>query len=104
MNPTKQQQAIIDEIGDGTGHIMIQARAGSGKTTSILMAVDAIAKAHPEQEVVVCAYNKAIAEEIKGKLIDRGHTNIRKVSASTLHSLGFGLVRAQFKPRSNSTR
>lgn len=95
---TPELQAIHDEIVNGEGHLLIRARAGTGKTTAILSSIDLLAKHHPRKEITVCAYNKPIADEIKQKLITAGHTDFRKVSAATIHSLGFGLVRFAYKP------
>ena len=90
--PTAQQQAILDELLNSTSSIAIVARAGCGKTSTILLAVDQEARRAPQAEIVVCAYNKSIADEVKGKLIERGHTG-RNVMAATIHSMGYGLVR-----------
>ncbi|MBZ0172754.1 MAG: AAA family ATPase, partial [Phycisphaerales bacterium] len=69
-----------------------------GKTSTILMGVDAYVAAHPADEIIVCAYNKAIADEVKEKLRERGHTDFRKVSAATAHSLGLSAIKFLFKP------
>jgi len=97
MKPTPQQQAILDEIRDGTDNILIRARAGTGKTTAILMAVDVLRQKSRTLEVCVCAFNKAIADEVKAELNARGHDNFKTTQAATVHSLGFGLVRFVFR-------
>ena len=100
IRPTPQQQAFIDALLDPrAGHLCLRARAGTGKTSTILMGVDAYAAAFPDHEVLVCAYNKAIADEVAAKLKARGHTDWRRVQASTAHSLGFGAVKFLFKPK-----
>jgi len=96
MQLTDQQTAFLDEIEQGQGHVALVARAGSGKTATILFAVDRIVQAFPNAETTICAFNKAIADEVKGKLQARGHTNFRQISAATLHSLGFNIVRFVF--------
>ncbi len=98
MKATEQQQAFLDELRTGEGHLALVARAGCGKTSTILMGVDEYARSRPGSEVLVCAYNKAIADEVKEKLERAGHTNWRAVQAATLHSLGFGLLKFVFKP------
>lgn len=95
--PTAQQQAFIDHVAHGSGHSALVARAGCGKTSTILMAVDALRVTQPRAEVLVCAFNKAIADEVKGRLRAAGHTDWRLTDASTLHSMGYGLVRFVFK-------
>lgn len=98
MNPTPQQSAFLSALTDTTDNLVLRARAGCGKTTAILMGVDAYAAKHPTAEVLVCAYNKSIADEVSAKLKTRGHTDWRKIQACTLHSLGFGLLKFIFKP------
>lgn len=86
MNWSAQQRAIFDWFENGTGHLVVRARAGTGKTTTI---IEAITHA-PEEEILLAAFNKRIAEELTKRL-----RNPRAV-AKTLHSVGFGLVLRQW--------
>lgn len=95
--PTPQMQAFIDALINTRDNLALVARAGCGKTTTILHGVNAIVKHFPEREVVVCAYNKAIADEVSAKLKAMGHNDWKRVSAATIHSLGYGLIRFVFK-------
>lgn len=94
---TAQQAAFMDFVANGTGHGALEARAGCGKTSTILLAVNAVREAHPQKDVLVCAYNKSIEKEISEKLKNAGHTDWKKVQAQTLHGLGFGLLKYAFK-------
>jgi superfamily I DNA/RNA helicase len=94
---TAQQVAFLNALTATNRNIALIARAGCGKTTAILRAVDELVKTRPAAEITVCAYNKAIAEEVKAKLIKAGHTNWKTVQAATLHSMGFGLIKFAFK-------
>lgn len=94
--PTAQQAAFLDALTGTTSNLALVARAGCGKTSTIMMGVDAIRASNPRAEVLVCAFNKAIAEEVAAKLKKAGHTDWRSVQASTLHGLGFGLVNYAF--------
>jgi DNA helicase II / ATP-dependent DNA helicase PcrA len=96
--PTVQMQAFFDSLTKSRRHIALVARAGCGKTTSIMLAVDILRKLHPMAEIMVCAYNSAIAKEVKGRLEEAGHTNWKFIQSSTLHSMGFGLLKFLFKP------
>lgn len=96
-NLTTQQTAFVDAVVNGSDNISLIARAGSGKTTTIMAAVKALSKAKPNSSIVVCAYNKAIANEIQDKLNKAGLNDWRKVSGTTIHSLGFSLVKFVFK-------
>lgn len=95
--PTAQQQAFLNKLVKTNDNLALVARAGCGKTSTILLGVDAYVKAKPQHEIIVCAYNKAIADEVKEKLIKRGHTNPRQVFPTTIHALGNGLIKFVFK-------
>lgn len=82
-----QQQAFIDWAATGSGSCILEAVAGAGKTTTLLAAAEKMAGS-----VAIMAYNKKIADEIKGKLASRG-IDIRKVQAGTVHSFGFAAYR-----------
>lgn len=101
---TQQQTAFIDTLLTTTDHVALMARAGCGKTSTILAAVDALRKAQPFAEIAVVAYNKAIADEVSHKLKAAGHTDWKYVQASTLHSMGFGLLKYAFKPEIVGTK
>jgi Cdc6-like AAA superfamily ATPase len=102
MNRTSQQQTVIDRViaaaraGKGDNFCM-RARAGTGKTASIMELIDDYSAAFPQNEITYCAFNTKNAKEGKEKLEERGHTDWRKISSSTIHSLGNGLVKFAFK-------
>lgn len=78
-----QQEAIFDWFANGTGNLVVRARAGTGKTTTIL---EGIGRAH-EEKILLCAFNKRIAEELTSKLRNPAG------EAKTLHSVGFAACR-----------
>ena len=82
-----QQQAFIDWAVTGSGSCVLEAVAGAGKTTTLLAAAEKM----PGQ-IAIMAYNKKIADEIKGKLKLRG-VDWKKVQAGPVHSFGFGAYR-----------
>lgn len=81
--PSKYQQAIFDFITNGSGHAVVEAVAGSGKTTTIVKALDLTPK---DAKVAFVAFNKHIATELKKRAPDHVHV-------STLHSLGLSIIR-----------
>lgn len=81
--PTHYQQAIFDFITNGQGHAVVEAVAGSGKTTTIVKALDLTPK---DAKVGFVAFNKHIATELKRRAPDHVHV-------STLHSLGLSMIR-----------
>jgi superfamily I DNA/RNA helicase len=82
----EQQQAVIDFIDNGTGSLNLIARAGCGKTFTLMQAVARI-HATTKDNVAVMAYNASIAREFKEKLDQMGLTGVR-VTAGTVHSFG----------------
>jgi superfamily I DNA/RNA helicase len=83
--PSTAQQAFFDWVSKGTGNCILEAVAGSGKTTTIVEALDLM-----QGSVFLGAYNKKMADELKAKV-----AGIRGVKASTFHGAGYGaLMRA----------
>lgn len=78
--PSKYQEAIYDFIQNGKGNAVVDAVAGSGKSTTIVHALSLIPK---DQTVLFLAFNKAIVEELKIKIAAQPN-----VEVMTLHSLG----------------
>jgi len=76
------QEAVFDWVRNGRGSCVVEAVAGSGKTTTIVQAAQFI---HPNTRALFLAFNKAIAEELKSRL--PAH-----VEARTMNSLGHGIV------------
>lgn len=73
------QLAVFDEVENGKGHVLITARAGCAKTTTI---VEAANRLDGNSSILMCAFNKEIANELDRKVL--GHVRV-----STLHALGF---------------
>ena len=73
-----QQQSVIDWVKNGHGHGLLKARAGSGKTFTLIQA-----NKHMQGHVFLAAYNKAIQVEIAQKMQGEATT------VATFHSLGF---------------
>ena len=86
-NPSEQQQAIFGWFEKESGNLVVRARAGTGKTTTIL---EAITHA-PESNILLAAFNKRIAEELNARLTNP------KAQAKTLHAVGFALVKENWK-------
>lgn len=92
MKLTYQQSAILLALTKTTDNLGIIARAGCGKTSTILLCVDELIKTAPEKSSIICAYNKAIRDEIKAKLDSKG-IDFRQCQASTMHSIGLNLIK-----------
>ena len=81
-NWSKYQTAVFENVAAGTGHTVVKAVAGSGKTTTIVEALSHIPKG---QSTLFVAFNKSIAEELAKRAP-------RTVEVSTLHSYGLKAV------------
>lgn len=88
---SEQQSAVLNWAQYGSGSLNLIARAGCGKTFTLMALVDLIA-AERLGEVQILAYNKSIAEEIKEKLKKNG-IDWKIASAGTVHSVGYGAWR-----------
>lgn len=91
FKPSKYQQAIYDYIEHGQGHLVVEAAAGSGKTTTLIKCLDFIPK---DKKVLIVAFNKDIVRELEGRTKVYDNVDVR-----TLHSLGFLMLRRNYGER-----
>lgn len=96
FQPSQYQQAIYNEIKEGSSNLVIDAVAGSGKTTTI---VNAISLIDPNDSVLFLAFNKSIVEELKIKL-----DFFENVDVSTIHSLGARSLTSMFRTKVNGDK
>ena len=61
MQLTKEQQTVVDTVGNLDSHLVINAYAGTGKTTTLV----AIAESYPQYRFLYLAYNRSVKEEAK---------------------------------------
>src|ERR1700685_1896029 len=87
MKYSPQKQALFDWVKAGSGSAFLRARAGCGKTTTLVGAC-----ALMTGSVALAAYNKKIAVEIGAKLKEAGVSD-NSVRAGTFHSFGYSAVR-----------
>jgi superfamily I DNA/RNA helicase len=80
------QQAIFKEIASGSSNLIVVARAGSAKTSSIVEGCKYVPR---NKSIIFCAFNKSIQMELKSRLGDY-------VRCSTLHSLSYQAVKEKF--------
>lgn len=84
------QTAIFKNVVSHRNHLIISAVAGSGKTTTIIRALELIPT---NERTIFLAFNKAIADEIKTRIQPLG---LMHVEVATLHSCGFAQIRKQY--------
>lgn len=78
FSPSNLQTAIFDEAQNGVHNILINAVAGSGKTTTLIHTLRVLP---PNSITYFLAFNKAIVEEIRTKVPSN-------INVSTLHAIG----------------
>lgn len=87
-NWSKYQKAIFNFIEHEQGHLVVEAAAGSGKSTTLIKCLDFIPN---DDKVLLTAFNNDIVSELKKKIKDRPNVDVR-----TLHSLGLLFLRKNF--------
>lgn len=90
------QKDIVDWVLDDKGNAIVNAVAGSGKTSTLKAVARYLLKGLKRFEVAFFAFNKPIADEIAEKMADL-QTEMGGVSCMTLHSHGFSCLRYTFK-------
>lgn len=85
FTPSEYQKAIFKFFAEGVGNVVINAKAGSSKTTTAVMSLDYIPA---NKTVLFLAFNKSIATELQNRLADKPN-----VVACTFHSLGFKILK-----------
>lgn len=96
MEWSEYQDAIFDHIADGGGgDLIVKARAGSGKTATIVEGLTYVPKS---ETVLLVAFNKAIEEELSRKAPDG-------VEVRTFHGYGMRTLTKEIRGLSvNSNR
>lgn len=84
VNWSAEQLAIFDWFHTGQGNMVVQARAGTGKTTTI---VEAISRATDFGKYLYAVFNKKNQKEAEAKIKDK------RVEVRTLHSLGLYFIK-----------
>lgn len=83
-----QQEAVFAWFEDVTRlRAVVRARAGTGKTTTIIEGINRA----PEQRILLCAFNKKIAEELQRRIANP------RAEAKTLHALGNAIVKRNWE-------
>lgn len=97
LTPSPQQLHFLDLLLNTRDNIAVIARAGAGKTSLIMMGVDAYLPVFPSHSTLVCAYASDIEKEISSRLKARGY-DWRQVMSRTVHGAGNNLLKYAFRP------
>lgn len=92
FKPSKYQTAIFDFVQHGNGNAVIEAVAGSGKSTTAIKCLELIDK---ECKVLMTAFNKDIVNDLSKKV--NNIPNNSNISCKTMHSLGFGMLMSNYR-------
>lgn len=82
--PSKYQKAIFEYIEKGQGHLVVEAAAGSGKTSTLVKSLEYIPES---KKILMTAFNKDIVGELEKKV-----KNFDNVKTMTLHGLGLQFI------------
>jgi superfamily I DNA/RNA helicase len=86
VTPTSEQTAIFQYVKARMGNLIVQAVAGSGKTTTLLQSLRFVP---PSFKSVFLAFNRSIAETLAKRA--PSHIEVR-----TLHSLGLKFIKRRW--------
>ena len=82
------QEAIFKYIGGASGHLVVEAAAGSGKTSTLVKSLEYIPL---DKKILMTAFNRDIVSVLTKKT--KGMEN---VDVMTLHGLGLSMLRRNF--------
>ncbi len=91
------QTAIVNEIIAGNSNIVVDAKAGAGKSFTIMQGFKALKEAGFSERSLLMAFNKNIQKELEAKVANLGASNF--VTVKTFHSVGFSALRSITKGR-----
>lgn len=86
-NPSKYQTDIFDWFENPSGSIAVDAKAGSGKTSTMVHGLN-LMPTNADRKLFA-AFNKSIVEELTSRLP-------RNVNSQTFHSIGFAATKLNF--------
>jgi len=81
MQPASEEQKVVIRLMKEGYNVVVDAVAGSGKSTTIL----SLAREMPEKRILQIAYNAMLRKDVESKLKQLG---IMNVTVHTFHSLG----------------
>lgn len=80
MPPSQEQQVAIDTLLNTNDNLIVDACAGSGKTTTILH----LARSAPDEKFLVLVYNRRLMMETEERVKALGLTNVTVMNYHTL--------------------
>ena len=93
---TEEQNRCVDWISTSSGNLIIEAVAGSGKTTTILEMILEINRLLPDARVALMAFNSKVSKELTARCAKLG---IRNCTIGTVHKFGFDAFKQKYGSR-----
>lgn len=91
-NLSPLQQNVLDWSDDERGSLILLARAGCGKSSTLLALVKHLIKRNPRVSIFIGAYNRPIANELSAKLTELA-IDWKNAQANTIHGAGLSAWR-----------
>lgn len=88
FKPSKYQEQIFEHIKNSSENAVIEAVAGSGKTTTLIESMKLLSK--EKGDIIFIAFNKHIADEMKKK-VPNG------IEVKTMHAFGLEQIKRAYK-------
>jgi len=94
FTPSQYQNDILSDVVNTDFHVLVNALAGSGKTSTLVWLIKEMAKRGlvAGKRIIYLAFNTSIKDELSQQLVGTG------VPAMTTHGFGFKALRKQFGP------
>jgi len=99
---TEQQQACVNWTNNPSGHLIIEAVAGSGKTFTILQMITNLVNSFhtagslPSKRIALMAFNAKVRDELKHRVNQLGLS--AWVEVNTVHGFGFATYKKAHGP------
>ena len=99
---TEQQQACVNWTNNPSGHLIIEAVAGSGKTFTILQMITSLVNSFhtagslPSKRIALMAFNAKVRDELKHRVNQLGLS--AWVEVNTVHGFGFAAYKKAHGP------
>lgn len=88
------QENILKSVKMGNGNILVDAKAGSGKTSTLLLISNALFE--QGKKCLFLAFNKSIVEELEQKV------NNPNCTIKTIHSMGMSFIKSYLYRKHNT--
>ena len=89
--PSEYQKKIFDFVLHGTGNAVVKARAGSGKTHTLITSMRLVPE---KKQCLFLAFNRSVRDEIAEKLAGQDNCSVM-----TVHSLGYRMIMSNYRAK-----